>query len=85
MGQLALDSKALQLDVNRGSKLCWLQGKVYEFTVGDLYMYAEVRPSEQARQSPHTEVSRGHSSEEVPVMGMERRAESLKLRSFFLG
>jgi hypothetical protein len=30
------------------------------------------------------EVSRGHSSEEVSVMEMERRTESLKLRSFFL-
>jgi hypothetical protein len=72
------------LDVNRGSKLCQLQGKRYEFTVGGLYREAEVRPSEQARQSLYTEVSRSHSSEEATVMVVERRAESLKLRSFFI-
>jgi len=71
------------LDVNRGSKLCQLQGKRYEFTVGGLYREAEVKPSELAKQSPHTEVSRSHSSEEASVMDVERRAESLKLRSFF--
>jgi hypothetical protein len=47
-------------------------------------METEVKPSELAKQSPGTEVSRSHSSEEVSVMEMERRAESLKLRSFFL-
>jgi hypothetical protein len=43
----------------------------------------EVKPSELVRQIYYTEVSRDHSSEEVSVMGMERRVESLKLRSFF--
>ena len=43
----------------------------------------EVKPSEQVRQSRYTEVSRDHSSEEVSVMEVERRVESLKLMSFF--
>ncbi len=30
-----------------------------------------------------TEVSRDHSSEEAPVMGVERRVEALEWRSFF--
>lgn len=32
-----MDCEAVQLDVNRGGKLCHLQGKKYEFTVGGLY------------------------------------------------
>jgi len=59
-------------------------GKCNEFTVGGLYNEAEAIPSELVRQSRYTEVSRDHSSEEVSVMGMERRVESLELGSFFL-
>jgi hypothetical protein len=59
------------LDVNKGSKLCRLLWKICEFTVGGLYIKAEVEPSELVRQSRYTEVSRDHSSEEVSVMEME--------------
>jgi len=34
------------LDVSKGSKLCQLQRKIYEFTVGGLFEQAEVIPSE---------------------------------------
>lgn len=49
-----------------------------------MYAEVEIKPSELVKQSPDTEVSRGHISEEVSVMKMERRTESLELRSFFL-
>lgn len=43
----------------------------------------ETIPSEQVLQSRYTEVCRSHSSEEVLLMRMERRAETLELISFF--
>ena len=44
---------------------------------------SEAIPSETVNQSPCTEVSRSHSSEEALVTGVERRAESSKLMFFF--
>lgn len=46
--------------------------------MGDLFFYGGLGMRECRNKVTKSEVSRGHSSEEVSVMGMERRAESLK-------